>query len=374
VRRDRDHLGVLLAAPAFAASVLAWSAVLGLGVSRQGSPGAIAVTATLLVYAPSVAVGATASARRWTRSSGFLVAWSLGLMLAMPVYFPGERSEAVATGLALLTGNPDGEGMPRSLAEALPEEPDLAIAQVPQATPIGEEILPAPPPIAENDIELPYEGEGRRLSIDVTFEHHGRTLENTHMMLDTGATYTTLPLSVLRDELGVVPGDDAPELTLNTANGQRTAKVVLLDRVWLGSLPLDGVAITTCEDCASDGNVGLLGLNVSGAYNLHIDADRRMVVFSQRAKFTRRLDVRPFSNLQARFVRYPGGRVEVEMDFDNRSPRTVLGASARVTCGKEDWLVELGQVEPFGTSEVRRRLPRHDRCDTYEIVLEDAWW
>jgi hypothetical protein len=329
-----------------------------------------------------VALGATNPVRRLTRLGVFQTIWAVGLLVAMPVYFPGERREAVATGLALLLGDPEGVGMSRSLAEALPEEPHVAVAQVPQAQPIPEDVLPPAPPIADNEIELPYEGEGRRLSIDVTFEQRGRTFD-AHMMLDTGATYTTLPAQLLRDLLGVEPSPDAPELVLNTANGQRKAKVVLLDRVWLGSLPLDGVAITTCEDCASDDNAGLLGLNVTGAYNLHIDADRRMVVFSQRARFNRRLDVRPFSDLQARFVRYPGGRVEVETDLDNRSPRTILGATARVGCtedthregSKDGWTVDLGTVDPFAQITVRRRLPRHEPCEGgYSILLEDAWW
>ena len=77
-------------------------------------------------------------------------------------------------------------------------------------------------------------------------------------MLDTGATYTTLPSGVLL-RLGRMPPTEAPRLTLNTANGERSAQVVLVDRVWLGDLHLDGVAVTSCEDCASSDNAGLLG-------------------------------------------------------------------------------------------------------------------
>ena len=60
---------------------------------------------------------------------------------------------------------------------------------------------PPPKPLQQDEIALPVEGEGRRLSIPVVFEHGERTVE-VWMLLDTGATYTTLPMEVL-DQLGL---------------------------------------------------------------------------------------------------------------------------------------------------------------------------
>ena len=45
----------------------------------------------------------------------------------------------------------------------------------------------------------------------MVFEHEDRSLE-VYMMLDTGATYTTLPTSVLA-RLGALPSADDPVLT-----------------------------------------------------------------------------------------------------------------------------------------------------------------
>ncbi|MCB9665859.1 MAG: clan AA aspartic protease [Alphaproteobacteria bacterium] len=371
--RRNDPLAIPALLLGLAAGVMAWAAVLGLGVTRRGEPVVVALTATVLVFGPALAVGAAAAwEKRLSKMGGMMLAWSAFVFLLLPVYFPGERRDAVATGLAILLGSHEDDGMARSVADVLPDEPEIAVAQVPQARPV--EVAPLPPaqPLDDHAIALPYEGEGRRLSVPVVFEHDGRTLE-TFMMLDTGATYTTLPSEVLA-RLGIFPSDRDPELTLNTANGPRTARVVLLDTVWLGDLYLDGVAITTCEDCASDDNAGLLGLNVTGGYNMTIDADRREVVFTARRSFNRRLDVRPFADLQARFQRYPGGRVEVEVDLDNRSARPVHQAAARVTCGEAEWMVDLGAIAPRQLTQVRRRLPRHDRCPSYQIALEEAVW
>jgi hypothetical protein len=324
------------------------------------------------VFGPALLVGAAGPRPRLARVAGVATVWSTGVLLALPVYFPGERRESVVTGLALLTGDRDGIGVARRVGEALPEEPALATAQVPRAEPV--EVAPLPPaaPLAEAAIVLPYEGEGRRLSVPVVFEQHGRHVE-TFMMLDTGATYTTLPDSLLA-QLGLRTLATDPELTLHTANGPRTAKVLLVDRVWLGDLAIEGVAVTTCEDCASDENAGLLGLNVTGGYNLTIDADRREVVLTPRATFDRRLDVRPFTEIGARFVRYPGGRVEVEVDLANRARRRVADAVARVSCGDEAWRVPLGSLEPDGRTTLRHRLPLHDRCEAYQILLDSARW
>jgi hypothetical protein len=150
--------------------------------------------------------------------------------------------------------------------------------------------------------------------------------------------------------------------------------VVLLDHVWLGDLAIGGVAVTTCEDCASEENAGLLGLNVAGGYNVTIDADRREVIFSARQNFNRRLDVRPFSDLEASFMRYPGGRVELSLDFENHTSRDILGASAKISCDESEWIVDIGEVEPMGLTEVARRLPRHERCESYQVSLDAAWW
>ncbi len=353
-------------------SGLAWAAMIGLGVARQGEAFAVAASATTVVFGPALLAGMVMHRPRLARSAVVAALWSMLLLLVMPVYFPGERRDAVATGVALLTRDPEGAGMARRLADVLPDEPDLAVAQVPEALEVVLEAPPVAAPLPDDAIELPYEGEGRRLAVPVVFQNGGREIE-TFMMLDTGATYTTLPPRLLA-ELGIAPGANAPTLTLNTANGEKTSAVVLLDQVWLGDLPITGVAITECADCESDEVSGLLGLNVTGGFNVTIDADRRAVVFAPRMRFNRRLDVRPFVDLEARFVRFPGGRVEVEADLSSRATRDLASSAAKVTCGEKSWTLELGALAAGEALSLRRRLPPHPRCEMYQIELDDASW
>lgn len=375
--RPSEPLALPLVLIGLGLSVLVWSAVIGLAVARKGGANTVAMSATALVFAPVLGVAFASSERRLTRIGVMMIVWPLLLFAGMPVFFPGERREALTTGLSMLTGNMEGDGVARTVAGALPDEPRLAVVQVPAAEAVVARRVPAPhAPLADNAIALPFEGDGRRISIPVVFEQNGRTVE-TMMMLDTGATYTTLPSDVL-STLGVLPDADAPTLTLNTANGKRTAQVSLVDKVWLGDLAVTAVAITGCEDCASaldDGaNKGLLGLNVLSGFDFTIDHARSEVIFTARSSFNRRLDVQPFQDLQARFERFPGGRVEVELDFTNKGLRPIQSAAARITCNDDAWLVQLDPAGPRSTQTVRRRLPLHDRCPTYSIAFDEASW
>lgn len=191
------------------------------------------------------------------------------------------------------------------------------------------------------------------------------------MMLDTGATYTTLSDSVLAD-LGIELTDADPVIRLHTANGERQAHILSTDAVWLGDLRLDDVAIATCNLCSSKETAGLLGLNVAGGFNVTIDADRREVTFARRATFDRKLDIKPWLDLDATFARYPGGRVEVEVIAENTGRGYIEEAKAAVRCGKQRWVVGLGSIAAGDEVVKRRKLPPHDGCDAYEISLDSA--
>ena len=142
----------------------------------------------------------------------------------------------------------------------------------------------------------------------------------------------------------------------------------------MSDLAVDGVAITVCDDCASNDITGLLGLNVSGAYNLGIDADRQEVRFSRRHDNNRKLDIKPFSNLNANFTRYPGERIEVSVNFQNESPRYIQEVQALISCGGERWLMPIQNIGPYQEQKIRRRLPEHRTCESYEVSLEQAHW
>jgi hypothetical protein len=299
------------------------------------------------------------------------LAWAAALLLqVLPVYFPGERREAVAAGIAVL-GLGRFDDVARSLADRLPAEPVVARPRAPEAAAM---VTVAPPPLrpTADQIALPFEGEGRTLAVPVVVEHGGTSLE-VYMMLDTGATYTTLPLDVL-GRLGAEPGPSDPSIELHTANGDRHAQLVLLDRVWLGDQPVEGVAVATCDRCASTETVGLLGLNVAGGFNVTIDADRREMLFQRRQALDRVLDVKPFLHLDASFVRFPAGRVEAEVRLDNPRERALHDVVAGIRCGDRNWTVPIGSVPPVGRLSATRRLPLHDPCATYEVDLVGGRW
>ncbi|NCG21934.1 MAG: hypothetical protein GWP91_23195 [Rhodobacterales bacterium] len=354
---------LILALPAAA---LVYAALLGLGMHRHAPAWAISMAATLWMFGPPLAVAGANKRDRPKRMATSMVVWALVLWTTLPVFFPGERRDATATGLSLL-GISD---FARTVANGLPDEaivsqPELTEAAL--ATPVER---PAPSPLSDAEIALPYEGAGRRLAVPVVFQHGDNTLE-VYMMLDTGATYTTLPSSIIK-ELGIT--HQGPVIRLHTANGERDAQMSLVDRVWLGDLAIDGVAIATCDPCASKDTVGLLGLNVAGGFNLNIDADRQEVIFTTRASRERHLDVKQFTDLDATFTRYPGGRVEVEVTLENMSPRDVIAATAAIHCGDSTWNIPIDGVPAGTVGHSSRRLPEHDKCDHYEIALNSATW
>jgi len=367
----QSALTVLAVFVALIPALLTFAVLLGLGIHRHAPAWSISLSATALVFGPPIVAGGMARRRRGLWFALWATLWSSLLFLGAPIYFPGERRQALVTGLSL--GGLSSEGMAQSVANQLPEDPDLAEPEVPEATAVATATAPAPLALAQNQIALPYEGEGRRLSVPVGFANGDVQLDTIWMMLDTGATYTTLPASVMAD-LGIYPSEKDPEITLHTANGERTARLVLVDRVWLGDLALDGVALATCEGCSSEDTAGLLGLNVTSGFNLNIDADRNEVIFTSRSALNRHLDVKPFVDIGASISRFPGGRIEVEARLENTSPRHVDGASISVYCQEQKWLVELSDISPGDTSSSRRRLPRHEPCDAYQVGLHQASW
>lgn len=351
-------------------ALVSFLALLGLSVHRHAHPiSATTAGIVLVLLPPFLAAFSAAPSRRFPTLAGTLIAWSWSLFLVLPVYFPGERAGALRTGFALAGLGTD---LADDLEGSLPAEPELSTPELAVAQPIEELPAPAAFDLDGEALALPYEGEGRRMAVPVVFGHDGRELELT-MMFDTGATFTTLSLARLR-ELGLAPGPDAPTIELHTANGVRTSQLVLIDEVWLGNLQVRNVAIATCDACESDSSSGLLGLNVSGGFNLQIDADRREVVFHPRARFDRKIDVKAFVDIGATFTRFPGDRVEVSVTLDNPSHADVDRAVASIECAEGSWRVDMGSIRAGEATTVDQRLPRHDTCDGYQVDLLEADW
>ncbi len=98
-------------------------------------------------------------------------------------------------------------------------------------------------------------------------------------ILDTGATYVTVPSWAVK-ELGLaVDGPGVRTIPMTTANGVRYAPVVTLDSVRLGTAVVNNVA-GTANDTMS---VGLLGLSFFNHFSYNIDAARGLVTLTENS-------------------------------------------------------------------------------------------
>lgn len=359
-------LGVLPASAALAA-------LIGLGVLRALPALQVGVAAALVLVLPMTGLW-TLTGRQPASAVLALWGWSALLLIGLPGYFPGEIPGAVGTGLAVIVA-PFGPSYTAAAAR-LGEFVARPVAQAPQGAapaPAAERPLPDCVPVATalagDQVALPYEGSGHSLAIPVQFGD-----VELPMLFDTGATVTTLDTAALR-RLGVTVPDDAPEITLRTANGERTTRLVLVPRVWVGGLPVDGVTVGVCEECADERTSGLLGLNVSSQFLVTVDTARREVVFGARdGAQDRTIDVGPWLDIRATATLFPDTRVEVQVVADNRAERAVTEATVGLQCGDDRFVVRLADIAPGGTRTGTANLPRGTDCAEYRVALDRAAW
>lgn len=364
-------LGVLGLLPFLTAT----AAVMGLGVVRSLGAGPLAISTVCLVLLPITGFWAL-----FGRTNGGLVAglwgWPCLLLFGLPSYFPGEVPDAITTGFSVL-----GASGGRSIAEAFGRfgsEVAAPIGAIPSAAsplPMAEKPKPECPPPASvsvgdgDQVAIPYEGQGHSLSIPVQFGD-----VELPMLFDTGASVTTLDSKSLR-RIGVEVPADAPEIKLRTANGERTARLVLVPQVWIGGLPVEGVTVGVCEECADERVAGLLGLNVSGQFLVTLDTARKEVVLTVRsARPDRLVDIGPWLDVSARAAIYPDQRVEVTVDAQNAADRPVSSATVGITCAEETFQVTLEDIGPRGHASEKAALPRGTVCDVYKVTLDGGRW
>lgn len=248
---------------------------------------------------------------------------------------------------------PEGPpGEPRSL----PQPCDAAVVQLADEPPavavLGEEDL----------VVLPYEGSRSAMRLPVLLEADGKEAE-TELIFDTGATLTALNPDQL-DLLDYRVPDDAPEITLQTANGRRKASLVLLDRVWLGGFPVEHVTVSVCEGC---GSLGLLGLNISGNFRVEVDQSAQELIFRPESRPNRLLDIKHWLAIQ-----YGLSDNLVRLQVRNRAPATVESLSIELRCGTDTEIVQLMDLEP---GENRRRDVDMDvSCSSLDITPLSAHW
>ena len=74
------------------------------------------------------------------------------------------------------------------------------------------------------------------------------------------------------------------------------------------------------------------------------------------------------------FTRYPGDRVELIVNLDNRSGAAIDRAATSISCERGAWKIDLGPVAIDEAITVEQRLPRHEPCEGYQIDLLEAYW
>lgn len=352
---------------------LALALLLGTGALRQGAPWVVATVAGVLVLAPSIGLAGGVRGRPVGVALGVSL-WSLALIAGYPLYFPGERAEALHAGLSLIL-LPLGVEVPADLSrqvDAVVPAPH-SVRPAPPAR-RSEPAEPPPPTLARADqVALPYEGEGRTLAVPVTIDGAGGRSQEIWMMFDTGATLTTLDMATLR-ELGVRVRADAPEVTVQTAGGPRQTRLALVDRVWVGGMEVEGVTVSVCDDCRGEHTRGLLGLNVSGRFLSTVDPSRREIVLEpHQGEADRVLDIAHWVELSATATRWPDGRVEVEARLKNRAERDIEWAEVSIQCS-ERFTAPMEHIPAGQEIKATVSLPTGVQCDQYKVGLERAGW
>ncbi|HEX7026353.1 MAG TPA: TIGR02281 family clan AA aspartic protease [Gammaproteobacteria bacterium] len=111
-------------------------------------------------------------------------------------------------------------------------------------------------------VVVPLMGDGNAYYIDVAINGAPRRL-----LLDTGATFTTLSTS-LANELGLAVPRDTPQVRLSTANGVISAPMITVDTISLNGATVANLDVVVLDNI---GGNGLLGLNFLNNFNIDID-------------------------------------------------------------------------------------------------------
>ncbi len=355
-------------------------ALAGVAALRQPSPLAVSLATSLLLILPVLGLASLFEQKR----VGLLVgahSWPILLLIGLPLYFPEERGVAINTGLTLL-GLPFGEPLSKERRLALSQALDEILVEPRSARPSptaaeAREVVPPPSRIQEGEdqVALPYEGAGHSLLIPVALEGpQGQQIE-FDMLFDTGATYTTLDRRTLA-LAGYQPQPDAPEIAFHTAKGESSAKLVIVDRLWLGGFDASGVTIAICEACAaSEEHAGLLGLNVSSRFLITLDTARKEMILEPRQDDHRaHLDVRPWLELDGRGTTWPDGRTEVRISGTNLADRVLQKAIVEIECAERRYEAELAGLGSGETRLAQVSIPPRADCNPFSIDLAHGQW
>jgi hypothetical protein len=383
---------VCLAGPV---AVLAGAGLFGLGEQRGLPIWFSASVAIVMVLLPALGLRTFLTGAR-SRASLAVFLWSLGLLLSLPLYvvdFPSSVRHGLQVALSPAGGSlPEHAGrlghlvvsqfsrggrVPLPLATEFSENEEISPLQGADSSPAAEVVDVADdeqPPLSEASlVTLAVEGEGTSLKVKVLVDSAGPPRE-VQFLFDTGATLTTLDRRTL-SELGIVIPEDAPTATLQTAGGQVESSVILLERLWVGHVPIENVAVALCDACAQGATRGLLGLNVTGLFDVTMNAgDQELQLQPVGLDGDRRLDVNHFVDLDASVTMWRMGRVEVAVEASNRAKVVISELVVELVCGERSFAVQVDDIAADGSNTTQLELPRGTNCRTYQVILRSARW
>jgi hypothetical protein len=141
-----------------------------------------------------------------------------------------------------------------------------------QASGDGEEAVPA----AEIVVETQRKGTSHALMLGLEGAS-GKRVDRS-LLLDTGADYVVLPVSLL-GPLGI-PSSALRRQPVQTANGRVEAQLGTLNAIWFGDKKITGVATAFIDDSRLGGNA-LLGMSVLARFRVTIDDAHNQVVLTR---------------------------------------------------------------------------------------------
>ncbi|MAI80338.1 MAG: hypothetical protein CL917_15425 [Deltaproteobacteria bacterium] len=393
--RKPHFVSILALAVSLPPCFLLWAVFNGLGPGDHTSNGLKALFSGLSVLLPILGLRSLFPKQTWGLPAAAW-GWSFGVLAALPFYLPGERAPALERGLTQLTPligphasaalSRTGGDLIRWMGEDSRPAPSRALLAPALNERLGQiqddrgdlkgQIEPARDLEAESKpdtIILRYTGDNRRLQIPVDVDGP-RISERYAMILDTGATYSTLSARAL-ENIGIEIRPDAPWVQLQTAGGVIEAPLALVDAVWLGDVPVEWVTVAVCEACGIPPLSGLVGLNVLQRFRVSIDHENKNIELYRRQRdIDRRLDISHWLDIEGRLTQSSDGRLSLELRGTNRSRQAIRAAVIDLDCSGTGFAIELDHIPAGSESYTQVELPRGTDCEKQTMTLSRAQW
>ena len=312
---------------------------------------------SLVLFVPPLALSISSAFRSQLLGLGYAV-WALLILYCFPMYFPNERVLAMRNGLSML--GLDG-GLAMQIERKLPRsrngrEP-LLMASMSKTETI------ALTELEEGITSVPFEGRGTSMSVPLAVGQGTLNEAELWMLFDTGASYTTLNKSTLL-ELGVVVPRSAPEITMQTAAGERQTRLVVLEDVWFGGIEVGTITVAVCEECADTERSGLLGLNVSRRFLVTVNQESKELLLEPLPNWDQTPDL-TMALISGKATQWAATS---RLRFRARASVTVTDSVIEVRC-RESYSTSNAESDPVKVSR-NSGTPGGAHCDVYASGLK----